>query len=65
MVDDAVAEIMLATQEEAVAAALSEYLKMEEKEKKEEVLAQAPAEPKNVAADSDGINRVLFKSQNQ
>lgn len=66
MVDDAVAEIMLATQEEAVAAALSKDFKVEEKEEKEEeVFAQAPADSKKVAEESDGINRVLFNSQNQ
>lgn len=63
MVGDAVAEIMLAAQEEAVAAALSKDFKVEEKE--EEVVAQAPAGPKKVAEGSDGINRVLFNCQNQ
>lgn len=66
LVGNAVAEIMLAAQEEAVAAALSKDFKVEEKEEKEEeVVAQAPADPKTVAEDSDGINRVLFNCQNQ
>lgn len=64
MVDDPVAEIMLATQEAAVAAALSKDFKVEEEEKEEEVVTQASADPKKVAEDSDGINRVLFISQN-
>lgn len=64
MVDDAVAEIMLATQEEAVA--LSKDLTVEEKqEKKKQVVAQAPADPEKVAEDNYGINRVLLTSQNQ
>lgn len=68
MVDDAVAEIMLAAQKEAVAATLSEDLKMEEKEEKEEeVVDEAPAEAKkaDVAEDGDGIYRVLFNSEIQ
>lgn len=60
MVDDAVAEIMLATQEETVAAALTEDLK-EKKEKKKPAVAQVPADPQKVAEDSHGINIVFFQ----
>lgn len=66
MVDDAVAEIMLATQEETIAAALGDDQKGEEKEeKKKQVVAEAPADPQTVAEDSYGISRVLLNSQSQ
>lgn len=63
LVDDTVAEIMLAAQEEAVAAALSKDSKTEE----EGVVDDAPAEANkaDVAEDGDGIYRVLFNSKNQ